>query len=161
MPHMRWGWVAGVAIGALAGLAVTGCSKNDNPGSAPTLPSIATTTPVTTAVVVATTLPKYYQVQSGDTLTEIAVAYEIPVQALLAANPELDSPDDIQAGQFLVIPPRAGLVADQLPPTVAGQTAPTLPARPRSDRPRLRSASRSETRASPAGRLGRLHVASR
>ena len=91
------------------------------------MPAIATTTPVTTAVVVATTLPKYYEVQSGDTLTEIAVAYAIPVQALLAANPEVDSPDDIQAGQFLVIPPRDGLVADQLPPTVPGQTAPTLP----------------------------------
>ena len=102
--------------------------RGRQPGSAPTLPSIATTTPVTTAVVVATTLPEYYEVQSGDTLTEIAVAYEIPVQALLDANPELDSPDDIQAGQFLVIPPREGLVADQLPPTVAGQTAPTLPA---------------------------------
>ena len=127
MPHMRSRWVAGVAVGALAGVAVAGCSKDDNPGSAPTLPSIATTTPVTTAVVVATTLPKYYQVQSGDTLTEIAVAFAIPVQALLAANPDLESPDDIQAGQFLVIPPREGLVADQLPPTVAGQTAPTLP----------------------------------
>jgi LysM repeat protein len=127
MPHMRSRWVVGVALGALGGLTLVGCSKDDNPGSAPTLPSIATTTPVTTAVVVATTLPKYYEVQSGDTLTEIAVAYAIPVQALLAANPELDSPDDIQAGQFLVIPPRDGLVADQLPPTVAGQTAPTLP----------------------------------
>lgn len=124
---MRSRWVAGVAVGALAGLSIAGCSKDDNPSSAPTLPSIATTTPVTTPVVVATTLPKYYEVQSGDTLTEIAVAYSIPVQALLAANPELDSPDDIQAGQFLVIPPRDGLVADQLPATVAGQTAPTLP----------------------------------
>ncbi len=77
-----------------------------------------------------TTLPQYYEVQRGDTLTEIAAAYSIPVQALLAANPESTSPDDIQAGQFLVIPPRDGLVADQLPATVPGQTAPTLPTVP-------------------------------
>lgn len=111
---------------SIAGLALTGCSKDDDPGSAPTLPPIATTTPPTTQVVVATTLPKYYEVQRGDTLTEIAGAYSIPVQALMAANPEVSSPDDIQAGQILVIPPREGLVADQLPATVPGQTVPTL-----------------------------------
>ena len=128
MPHMRSRWVLGAAVGVVAGLVITACSKEDNPGAAPTLPSIATTTPVTTALVVATTLPKYYEVQSGDTLFAIAAAYSIPVQAILEANPEVSSPDDIQAGQFLVIPPREGLVADQLPPTVPGQTAPTLPA---------------------------------
>jgi type VI secretion system secreted protein VgrG len=124
---MRSRWVVGPALGVLGGLALVGCSKDDNLGAAPTLPAIATTTPVTTAVVVATTLPKYYEVQSGDTLFAIAAAYAIPVQALLEVNPEVSSPDDIQAGQFLVIPPREGLVADQLPPTVPGQTAPTLP----------------------------------
>jgi LysM repeat protein len=124
---MRSRWVVGPALGVLGGLVLVACSKDDNPATAPTLPAIATTTPVTTAVVVATTLPKYYEVQSGDTLFAIAAAYAIPVQALLEVNPEVSSPDDIQAGQFLVIPPREGLVADQLPPTVPGQTAPTLP----------------------------------
>lgn len=125
---MRSRWVLGIAGGVVAGVLIAACSKDDNPGSAPTLPSIATTTPPTTFPLVATTLPKFYEVQSGDTLTEIAAAYSIPVQALLMANPEVSSPDDIRAGQFLVIPPRESLVADQLPPTVPGQTAPTLPA---------------------------------
>ena len=124
--HSRW--LGAAAISTVVGLSVTACSGDDDPASAPTLPAIATTLPPTTVVVVATTLPQYYEVQRGDTLTEIAAAYSIPVQALLTANPELSSPDDIQAGQFLVIPPREGLVAAQLPPTAPGQTAPTLPA---------------------------------
>lgn len=120
--------MCGVGVGALVGLTVTACSKADDPRAAPTLPSIVTTTPPTTLVVVATTLPKFYEVQSGDTLFAIAVAYSLPVQALLQANPELANADDIEAGQFLVIPPREGLVATQLPSTVPGQTAPTMPA---------------------------------
>lgn len=125
---MQSRWLGAAAISMVCGLALTGCSGDDDPGSAPTLPAIVTTTPVTTTVIVATTLPKYYEVQSGDTLFAIAAAYSIPVQALLNANPEVASPDDIQAGQFLVIPPREGLVADQLPATAPGQTAPPMPA---------------------------------
>ena len=37
----------------------------------------------------------------------------------------LTNPDDIFAGQILAIPPR-DIVASVLPPTVPGQTAPTL-----------------------------------
>lgn len=126
---MRTRGIAPAIACGLAGLALAACSDGDpNPAAAPTLPPIATTLPPATTVVVATTLPKFYEVQSGDTLTEIAAAFSIPVLALLAANPELDSPDDIRAGQFLTIPSREGLVADVLPPTVPGQTAPTMPA---------------------------------
>ncbi len=124
---MRSRWLGAAAVSAVVGLALTGCSGDDDPATSPTLPAIVTTTPATTAVIVATTLPQFYQVQRGDTLTEIAAAYSIPVQALLNANPEVSSPDDIRAGQFLVIPPRDGLVAEQLPATVPGQTAPTAP----------------------------------
>jgi len=123
---MQSRWLGAAAIPVVVGLALTGCSGDDDPAAAPTLPAIVTTTPPTTIVVVATTLPQYYEVQRGDTLTEIAAAYSIPVQALLTANPELSSPDDIQAGQFLVIPPRDGLVANQLPATAPGQTPPTI-----------------------------------
>lgn len=124
---MQSRWLGAAATSFVVGLALTGCSGDDDPASAPTLPAIVTTTPLTTTVIVATTLPEYYEVKRGDTLTLIAAAYSIPVQALLSANPELSSPDDIQAGQFLVIPPRDGLVAEQLPATVPGQTAPTVP----------------------------------
>lgn len=116
-----------VAVLSIAGLAVTGCSGEDDPGSAPSLPPIATTAAQVTTAVVATTLPQYYEVQRGDTLTEIAAAYSIPVQALMDANPEISSSDDIQAGQFLRIPSRDGIVASALPATGPGQTAPTLP----------------------------------
>jgi hypothetical protein len=40
---------------------------------------------------------------------------------------ELTNPDDIAAGQFLVIPRREDIVAVELPPTVPGQTAPPMP----------------------------------
>ena len=124
---MQSRWLGAAATSIVVGLALTGCSGDDDPASAPTLPAIVTTTPLTTPVNVATTRPEYYEVKRGDTLTVIAAAYSIPVQALLNANPELSSPDDIQAGQFLYIPPREGLVAEELPPTVPGQTAPTMP----------------------------------
>ena len=74
----------------------------------------------------ATTLPQYYEVSRGDTLTLIAAAYAIPVQALMEAN-QLTNPDDIAAGQFLIIPRREDIVAEVLPPTVPGQTAPPMP----------------------------------
>jgi LysM repeat protein len=65
-------------------------------------------------------------VRRVDTLTLIAAAYSIPVQALMKAN-ELTNPDDIAAGQFLIIPRREDIVAEVLPPTVPGQTAPPMP----------------------------------
>jgi len=116
-----------VVLLSVIGLAASACSNDGDAGSAPTLPPIATTTPVTTVLAVATTLPQFYEVQRGDTLFAIAAAYSIPVQAIIDANPEISSQDDIQAGQFLKIPPREGIVASALPATVPGQSAPTLP----------------------------------
>jgi len=124
---MQSRWWGAVVVLTITGLTVTGCSEEDEPGSGPSLPPIATTAAAVTTAVVATTLPQYYEVQRGDTLTEIAAAYSIPVQALMDANLEISSPDDIQAGQFLRIPPRDGIVASALPATVPGQTVPTLP----------------------------------
>jgi LysM repeat protein len=48
-----------------------------------------------------------YTVQEGDTLTSIAAAFDVTQLAIITAN-ELDDPDDIQAGQQLVIPPPVG-----------------------------------------------------
>jgi LysM repeat protein len=111
--------VALVAVGAVS------CS-DDPAGSGPTLPPILTSSTTATTTPTATTLPEYYEVQRGDTLTLIAAAYQIPVQALMDAN-QLTNPDDIFAGQFLAIPRRADIVAASLPPTVPGQTAPPMP----------------------------------
>lgn len=116
-----------IVLMAMAALAVTACSNGDDAASAPTLPPIATTVPAPTSVIVATTLPQFYEVQRGDTLFAIAAAYSIPVQAIIDANPEIASQDDIKAGQFLRIPPREEVVASVLPATVPGQSAPTMP----------------------------------
>jgi LysM repeat protein len=115
-----------VAAGLVGGLVLASCAKDDKPSSAPALPPIVTTSPPTTPPpVVATTLPEYYEVQRGDTLTLIAAAYGLPVQAILDLNGMTD-PDQLAAGQILAIPSR-DMVATALPPTVPGQTAPTIP----------------------------------
>jgi LysM repeat protein len=111
---------------AVAAIALAACSKDDDPEGGPTLPPIATSSTTPTTAVTATTLPQYYEVRRGDTLTLIAAAYSIPVQALMDAN-QLTDPDDIAAGQFLAIPRREDIVAVQLPPTVPGQTPPPMP----------------------------------
>lgn len=118
----------------VAALSVAACGRGDIPQSAPTLPPIITTSTSSTTLLVATTLPEYYQVKRGDTLTVIAAAYEIPVQALMDAN-GLTDPDDIRAGQHLAIPRREDIVATRLPPTVPGQTAPPMPTVPGASAP--------------------------
>jgi LysM repeat protein len=122
---------AGVIATALAALSVGLAACGDDGGVAggvaggPTLPPIVTTSTVVVTVPTETTLPRFYEVQRGDTLTEIAVAFGLPVQAIMELN-GLTDPNDLQAGQMLTLPPRS-IVATALPPTVPGQTAPTLP----------------------------------
>lgn len=55
-----------------------------------------------------------YQVQAGDTLYSVAQAMGITVEALLAANPDID-PNALQAGQMLV-PPQFGAPGDPADP---------------------------------------------
>ena len=123
---MRAHWTSLPVVAAVGLVGLAACSNDDDPQSGPTLPPIATSSTTSTTLAVATTLPQYYEVKRGDTLTLIAAAYAIPVQALMDAN-EVTNPDDIQAGQFLVIPRREDIVAVALPPTVPGQTAPPMP----------------------------------
>jgi LysM repeat protein len=123
---MRSHWWKPALLAAVAGLAVASCTKDEPTGVGPSLAPIRTTMPASTTVATPTTLPQYYEVQRGDTLTLIAAAYQIPVQALMDAN-QLTDPDDIFAGQFLAIPRREDIVAASLPPTVPGQTPPPMP----------------------------------
>jgi LysM repeat protein len=113
-------------VAVAAAVALNACSEDEAPQGGPTLPPIATSSTTSSSVPTATTLPQYYEVRRGDTLTLIAAAYSIPVQALMKAN-QLTNPDDIAAGQFLIIPRREDIVAEVLPPTVPGQTAPPMP----------------------------------
>ena len=110
---MRAHWTSLPVVAAVAVVGIAACSNDDDPQSGPTLPPIATSSTTSTTVATATTLPQYYEVKRGDTLTLIAAAYAIPVQALMDAN-QVTNPDDIQAGQFLVIPRREDIVAGRL-----------------------------------------------
>jgi len=49
--------------------------------------------------------PRLYKIKSGDTLARIARKNGITVDDILAANPEITDANDIQVGQFIVIPP--------------------------------------------------------
>jgi LysM repeat protein len=86
-----------------------------------TTSTIATTLPATT-----TTQPRVYEVQPGDTLTEIAAAYGLPIPAIMEAN-GITNPDAIYAGQILQLPLASETVTTSLPPVT---TAPAPTASP-------------------------------
>jgi len=56
----------------------------------------------------------YYTVMSGDTLSRIAVKYSVTVQALMAANPQIISPNMIAAGERLCVPEKADPIIEQI-----------------------------------------------
>ena len=64
-------------------------------------PTEATRPPTPTA----TPTPRIYVVRSGDTLSQIAVQFNVSVEALAARN-GIDDPRDLQTGQRLIIPTR-------------------------------------------------------
>lgn len=49
-------------------------------------------------------LPCEYTIESGDTLNRVARSYGITLEALLAANPQIENPDVIRRGLVLTIP---------------------------------------------------------
>jgi LysM repeat protein len=118
--------LAGVVLVVVSAFA-TGCDDNEDPAANATLPPIQTTTTIPVTVAPTTTQPRFYKVQSGDTLGKIAAAFGLPIQAIMEKN-QLTDPDKIFAGQILELPIAAEIVVTSLPPvtTVAGPTA--LPA---------------------------------
>jgi LysM repeat protein len=82
--------------------AVVSCGTTDE-ASRQTLPPLETTTTTTTTT---TTIPveRFYTVQRGDILAVIAAERGVTVEAIVELN-GLESPDSIQAGQVLEIPP--------------------------------------------------------
>lgn len=101
----------------LFALFFTACApqaNNQTPGSPGTLLSYATRTPSPApeqpdglAVSIETPLPSptpfVYEVQAGDTLSEIAEQYNVSIAALTAANPDV-SPNSMSIGMKLNIP---------------------------------------------------------
>ena len=57
-----------------------------------------------------------YIVQPGDTLTRIAVRFNIPVGALLQANPQITDPNLVYPGQIIAIPLPFGSVEPSAAP---------------------------------------------
>ena len=112
---------ASLVVACVGGLAAA-CSEGDDTAGA-TLPPIATTTtiPPTTAAP-ATTQPRFYEIQQGDTLMEIAAAYGLPILAIMEKNGILDQ-NKIFAGQILELPNAAEIVATSLPPVPAAPAA--------------------------------------
>lgn len=119
------GWAVALVVGAASASA---CSDDEGAPADATLPPIATLAPTTpTTAAPTTTVPLFYEVQSGDTLTQIADAYSLPIKAIMDAN-GITNQDAIQAGQILELPRAADIVANSLPAgaTTTGPAATTV-----------------------------------
>ncbi|HHV62935.1 MAG TPA: LysM peptidoglycan-binding domain-containing protein [Firmicutes bacterium] len=71
-----------------------------------------------------------YRVQAGDTLTTIAQRFGTTVQAIMAANPSITSPDVIMVGQVIRIPVMGMHPSPPTMPPPAPPAAPPAPAPP-------------------------------
>ncbi len=73
--------------------------------AAPTTAVIQTTpTPLPTPTVTPTATPVVYQIESGDTILEIAIQRGTTVEEILALNPGI-VPENLQIGQPVILPP--------------------------------------------------------
>lgn len=100
----RRGLAVVAALFAALPAVATACG-DDSAADEVTLPPIATTTTTTTIVTTTTTyVPVEYEVQRGDTLKSIAEQFGVDLTKLAILN-GIPDPDDIQAGQVLLIPP--------------------------------------------------------
>lgn len=130
----RWrGW----ALVLVLALALAGCTITlpDPPEvNLPTQPAVLHITPAPTLDVDATatfmasmlrpspTPAGLYEVQEGDTLSDLADRFNTTVEELLVAN-DLSDPNSLQVGQQLIIP---SLLPTQPPGTITPVISPTL-----------------------------------
>ena len=88
-----------------------GAVATREPAAATPAPATPAPTPVSTPAPTATPEPTpapalepiEYEIVPGDTLSAIAVEFDVSVEAILALNPGLE-PDSIQAGQIILVP---------------------------------------------------------
>jgi len=88
-------------------MVLSACSSDDTESEPPptsqstltTAPSALTTTTTTTEAG-----PKFHVVAAGETLSGIAVLYEVTVQQILDANPNLGDGSRISIAQQIIIP---------------------------------------------------------
>jgi LysM repeat protein len=95
----------------------------------PTIPEATATplppptpAPTATATATATPAPRDYEIQDGDSLSEIAESNGLTTDELAEFN-EIDDPDSIQVGQTITIPSPSGEFTPR--PTPAATAAPT------------------------------------
>jgi len=79
-----------------------------------TLPPIRTTTSTTTSTTIVDDRRKFYEVQAGDNLAEIARSFQVPRSEIVRINRLPNNGEIIQIGQILEIPTDVVLV-DELP----------------------------------------------
>jgi LysM repeat protein len=106
MQSRKLGLVSVVALIIAAVLLSIALLWQRTPEESPATPDVVeetTPSPSPSPTVPAPPEPVTYTVQSGDTLSAIAQAHDISVEALTAANGLLD-PDVLQIGQVLIIP---------------------------------------------------------
>jgi LysM repeat protein len=96
------------ATGLLALLAV-GCGSSDA-DAFDQLPPIRTTTSTSTTSTLVDDRRKYYEVQEGDNLAEIARSFEVPRSEIVRINRLPNNGEIIQIGQILEIPTDVVLV---------------------------------------------------
>ena len=66
--------------------------------------TIAPATPTPVPEATPTPTPRTYKIQPGDRLRQIAREFGVTVEQIMAANPEITDPNDIQVGQRILIP---------------------------------------------------------
>jgi len=98
---------------------VAGCRKKEMPTLAPpATPTPALSTATATPIPAPPTLtPVVYVVKPGDSLSGIALEFDVPVEALAQAN-GIDDPNVIKEGQELIIPGPTPIPTATVPPTL-------------------------------------------
>lgn len=118
------GWVSSVVVFLLAAMILAGggyglytmlSGSSTLDSTAAAVPPTSTPTPTETPTPTATPMPtvtptprppRAHEVEDGETVSDIAVAYGVTVDDILSLNPDVD-PELIRTGQVLLIPPSA------------------------------------------------------
>jgi hypothetical protein len=82
-----------------------GGSPDSSPPVGAASPTPGETAPPATASPAPAATPQTYTIQAGDSMLGIAGRFGLTLEQLLAANQQIANPNQIQAGQVIVIPP--------------------------------------------------------
>lgn len=93
----------------LGGVALTACG-GDGDAALDTLPTIYTTTSTTTTTTTPDSRRRFWEVQEGENLAEIAREFCVPASEIVKLNNLPDNGNVIQVGQLLEIPTDVVLV---------------------------------------------------